>query len=696
MPASRPPAPAGPPGASIPPPPWAEWFDRHGRDVVWGMIAAYVAVFFTVCVVKYRYYLYTDFDLAIFTQAAHGILGGSFFSSIRGMNWLGDHSSLILFLLAPLQALLPGPLTLLFVQSLALALGAFAAWRLARHELGRGPAPVAFAALYLLYPAIGYTNLFEFHPEALATSALLFAFSYLRTGSRRPMAIAAALALLCREDVALPVMMMALYALTLRRERGSARFADAAWLAGLAVASLVVSFGVLKPMFSDGSLDYGIMYRHLGQTPGMRVFNVLTHPVEIAAAFFSTPDDPAGSVIKRMYHVHLLVPLLFLPLLSPRTLVIALPVLAEHLLSWRTPQHTIVFQYTALVSPIYVAAAVMGTRNLAALAARAAASAASPPIPAAPQGALVPAVAGAALVVSLGCSFLFGPLWGARLLMPIEPFEMNRPDTGALTLKPYHDRMLAKVPERGGLVASFKFLPRLATRARVHSAHHVVGGRYTFSARPYPVPSDVVALIAEMSDPGVLAYHGPESGELLRELRTLNRLRPAAVAGDLVLFVQDASDTVETVAMNTRPPGVARDLNVAGMIALAGVDTVTATVRPGGEVEFRTWWRRLGEAKALYFMDLALFDAKDSLRYRRTRPLGYGLYPTNHWPSDRLVQETGRLLIPIDTPAGDYALGFHMRWRDGLTREGPVSESPSDSGFVRLGTVRVLARQGPD
>ena len=43
----------------------------------------------------------------------------------------------------------------------------------ARREIAGGWIPIAFAGLYLLYPALGYCNLFEFHPEVLATSTLI-------------------------------------------------------------------------------------------------------------------------------------------------------------------------------------------------------------------------------------------------------------------------------------------------------------------------------------------------------------------------------------------------------------------------------------------------------------------------------------------------------------------------------------------
>jgi uncharacterized membrane protein len=195
--------------------------ERHARLLLALMIAAWAGLFSYHAWLKYRYYLYSDIDLPLFVQAVDGILHGTLYSSIRALYWLGDHSSLILFLVAPLYAIARHPVTLPVLQSLALALGAIPVFALARREIGGGLVPVACAALYLLYPALGYTALYEFHPEVLCTSALLAAFVCYRAGRPGWTLGWAALALLGKEDIVLPVLAFALYAL-LERRPGSA------------------------------------------------------------------------------------------------------------------------------------------------------------------------------------------------------------------------------------------------------------------------------------------------------------------------------------------------------------------------------------------------------------------------------------------------------------------------------------------
>src|SRR5262249_16444860 len=167
--------------------------ERHRFLLVFALMAGYVGLYGALCIHKYRYFLYTDFDLAIFVQAVDGILHGTCYSSIRGMNWLGDHTSLMMFLVAPLYAMARSPVTLLLVQTVAVALGALPVYGLAR-RMRLGPwVAMALSGAYLLQPALGYLNLFEFHPEVLSTSALLWAFYALWRNQRGWMVFASGL-----------------------------------------------------------------------------------------------------------------------------------------------------------------------------------------------------------------------------------------------------------------------------------------------------------------------------------------------------------------------------------------------------------------------------------------------------------------------------------------------------------------------
>src|SRR5262249_30241946 len=513
-------APTRAPEPVAPRAPWGRW-------IVVALAAAYAGLFSFLCVQKYRYYLYNDFDLAIFAHAVDGVLRGTFFESIRGMNWLGDHSSLILVPLAPIYALFRDARFLLVVQAGALAAGAWPVYRLAREELSPEWAAVCCAALYLSFPALQYSNLFEFHPETLATPALLFAFHFLRAGRAGPLFLATSLALLTREDVALVALTMAGYALLLRRPGG---WRAAAGLAGLAALSLITTYALLRPAFNAGEAQYGWLYVDWGRTPGEVVTHVLRDPGSALMALFTTPESAFETTVKQQYYLHMLLPLAFLPLLSPITLLIAAPIVVGHFLTWRYQQHSIVYHYTALVTPFVVGAGVIGLANLsrwtsaAGAARRGGAKAASPPGGARAERKIALAVAcGVALACALGSQALFGPFAPGGTWRRLSAAEPPWPGAGARAPKARRHRPLAARPPTGGVVASFELLSHLTRTREVHSLHNLLSGRYTFSSLPYAPPTGVTAMLVDLSAPStadmVLA-----SGARLRETCRINGL----------------------------------------------------------------------------------------------------------------------------------------------------------------------------
>ena len=646
--------------------PQERWLERHATAVLWVLIGGYVAAYGVACWIKYAYYLYTDFDLAIFTQAVSGVRHGSLYSSIRGMHWLGDHSSLNLFLRVPIYALFPSAMTLLMAQTISLAVGALPLYRLGRLQLGSRTAALGIAAAYLLYPAIGYTNLFEFHPEVLSTSALIATFAFLIEGRLAATLCFATLALLGKEDVALVVLGLALYALLLRRRDGW-RFA--AGLAGLALVSLAVSFLWLKPAFALGEADYGDMYRDWGHSPAQLVLNVLRRPLDAVGTFFSTLGDIPDSRAKLLFHLHLLLPFAALPLLSPGALLICFPILAEHLLSWRGLQHSIAYQYTALLTPFYAVSTVLAVRRLQSWLPRARA-----------HGAGV-ALAAVVVLCAVASYVLFGPL--SPVASPLRPITTERvsPDAEDRMMKPSRDRMVAKIRGPGAVIASFEFLARLANRDSVHSYHHIQKGVYTFSNKPYPLPKNVTAMLTTLGDQAQ-----PDAVDRIEHVLRDNGLAPVDAAGELLLFRRGDRNAAPLAEMGTFNPTRPSHVVLDGQIAFLGSDLDTTWVRPGGLLSFHTYWGRIAPIDRMFMTEFWLFDATRQPAARRVRYLGYILSVTQRWPMQYMLREQYRYPVPLEVPPGTYHLVLRTVARlDEAHDYRQVVCAPSDTTVARYG-----------
>ena len=149
----------------------------HGPVLVLAaMVVLYIAVFGTLTWRQQSNYGTFGFDMGIYDQGIW--LVSRFkepFVTIRGLNYFGHHVNVITVLFVPFYWLGAGPHFLYLVETIALAAGAIPVWLLARDHVGDRVALVP-AAAYLLYPSIQWTNWWHFHPDALITTPLLFAW----------------------------------------------------------------------------------------------------------------------------------------------------------------------------------------------------------------------------------------------------------------------------------------------------------------------------------------------------------------------------------------------------------------------------------------------------------------------------------------------------------------------------------------
>ncbi|HWJ44239.1 MAG TPA: DUF2079 domain-containing protein, partial [Gaiellaceae bacterium] len=195
-------------------------------------MTAYGAGFAALSILRHRAFATGRFDLGNMVQAVWWTAHGHplQMTNLHGqqISRLAAHVDPILAVFGPLWWIWPSADLLLVVQALAIASGAWPLYLVARKHLGSSRAALGFAIAYLLYPATGWLTLNEFHPVALATPLLLFAFRYLDDDRLVAFALCAIAAAACKEEIGLVVAGFGIwYALSHRRG-----------LAGLAIAIL--------------------------------------------------------------------------------------------------------------------------------------------------------------------------------------------------------------------------------------------------------------------------------------------------------------------------------------------------------------------------------------------------------------------------------------------------------------------------
>ncbi len=321
-----------------------------------GAALAFTAVFALLAWLRFRMYYGGRFDLGNMVQAVYNTAHGRFLEittadeNARQMCRLGAHVDPILALFALPWLVWPSPVMLLTLQAAIVATSAWPAYRLGARVTRDPRAGVLLAGALLLYPALGYGVLNEFHPVTLATPFLLFAFLFLEEDRWRRAVPFLVLAAACKEEVPLVLAVMGVFFAIRKRS----------WrhlvLTGLALAYFAFAVWVVIPHFNDGPSPFVDRYSAYGDSASGVVGNALTHPLQVAGDLLSADNLE--------YFAELLWPFGFVSLLSPLTLLIAVPEYVLNGLSTQIWQRSIQFHYTAAETPFIFAAAVLGLMRL--------------------------------------------------------------------------------------------------------------------------------------------------------------------------------------------------------------------------------------------------------------------------------------------------------------------------------------------
>ncbi len=339
-------------------------------------IVLYIAIFGWLATMRHLAYESGALDLGNYDQAlwnaAHG--RGLALTTVPqlSLNRMGLHVEPILFLLIPLYWFFPNPLTLVWVQTVALGLAALPLFLISRRWLGEWVA-VAIALAYLLFPATESVNMFDFHAVALSPFFMLWGLYFLdesiglhsgfnqnpETLNLKPKTIVAIflfliLAMSTKEDISLHVLVLGAYVMFVRR-----RWALGGTIAALGLVWAAIAFGVVIPAFrtGGGQSAYVGFFPTLGNSPLEIALSPITHPAEVWR-LFTRPESLHALVM-------LTAPFAFLNVVGLPIFAIAAPSLAITLLSNNPLQQQLEsWHYAAPMLPFIALAAADGMRRI--------------------------------------------------------------------------------------------------------------------------------------------------------------------------------------------------------------------------------------------------------------------------------------------------------------------------------------------
>jgi uncharacterized membrane protein len=265
---------------------------------------------------------------------------------LAGISRFAIHFEPILFPVSLFYFVWPGPITLIAIQTLVVASGAFPAFWLARLRLRNELAAAGIALLYLLYPAQQQATIFEFHAVTFTAAFLLFTLYFMYTRRTAWLFVFAILSMACKEEISLVIAFFGLWSILFQQR----------WRSGLGLVLLATGWvGLTLLMFHlyspTGHSLLVSRYAYLGSGPVQIARNILVHPVSL---LYQHVFDPSHFKYLRI----LLAPAGYLPLLAPWVLVLAVPSLAINLFSSDPNQYIGIFQYSAEIVPVLIFATI--------------------------------------------------------------------------------------------------------------------------------------------------------------------------------------------------------------------------------------------------------------------------------------------------------------------------------------------------
>jgi len=618
---------------------------KREKLILWAGVVVFAATIFLISIFKYFRFGFNGFDLAIYNQTFWNTVHGRWFmTSINPPSYLGDHAEWLIVALAPLYALLPHPLTLVLLNIVAIAVSAIPIWLIAKIKFSDAKTRLLFPLLWLINPYVWNLSLFEFHMITFAVPLTLFAaYFFLKDRWIAFMVMVAAL-LLCREDMAFIVIGFALLAAFEMIRRRKQRSAVVKWIIVpiiLAIIVFALDQKIIAHFNPDGIYKFFILYSWLGSSAGSIASAIIRDPLKIVLHLFS---------LTNLYLVlALLLPVLFLPFIRARFLIVIAIVSIEYMLTSGGGEGVIIkTQYAAAFLPAIMLAALEGYERLIN------SKAVLKFIP----KEILPAIM---IAASVYVWLVYGPGIGLAN-------GFAAPDARAQAMQ----AAVALIPKNAPVVASVDALTELSSRQTVYPATYFWIGKKQYGTSDYSVPIAPEYVMLDQKDFVYFAMVYPRLDWAKKLYPTAPaRLRSFLENGNygivfdrngIAVLKRGAGGPLPFVAVHETKPAILNAIN-----------------EKMGPLDFLGWTSGATGAHLFFSADQKI--GKDLVIKINGEffPLGNGLYPATDWKPGEIIEimppvATGKMEMRLYSVSGGLNVASDGSLIFGLDTARPESD----------------------
>ncbi|MCX6695518.1 MAG: DUF2079 domain-containing protein [Candidatus Altiarchaeota archaeon] len=309
------------------------------------MIGAYFLVLASTVLNEYNMYWYGNFDLGIPDQGIWLLSRlKDPYLTVRGLSLFGDHASYIHILVAPLYWVWDDVKALLVLHTFVLAIGALPVYLIAKRKLGGSWSPLVFSFIYLMFPALHYSNMDQgYHYESFMVPFMLFGYFFLLEKRYNLFYGLSFLSLICKEEISITFILFGVYIFFMHdRKVGLVTTVGS-------IVYLLLVMNVLMPAFNqEGAFYTGRTLGSFGDTLTEKALNAV-NPFFIYNKIFTAKNAE--------YFFDVLFPVAFIVFFDFKSFIISGSFLLNLITDWPYA-HEIRYHYVTPIIPVVFISAI--------------------------------------------------------------------------------------------------------------------------------------------------------------------------------------------------------------------------------------------------------------------------------------------------------------------------------------------------